>query len=233
MPPEEEKEEVMTERACDSTKAAATIHAALLAFQQEVEAIPKSRTATIETTNGTSYSYHYADLADIMAVIRPLLVKHGLAVTQDVQGDGERVGVSTTLIHKSGQTLASSVLWLKTSGKARDAGAAVTYARRYSLSALLGLVTEDDDENVLGHVEHRMTHEAREMSPRQRQLIAEMVHERGLTSDEVLALASRVAGRDISALSELTGGEGGEVSRFIAALKEIPRQKRAAGDQEW
>lgn len=121
-----------------------SIIAALAAFQAEVPTIAKGRTAKITSTKG-SYSYKYAALEDIMAAIRPVLAKHGLAITQNAVSENGNVGVSTT-IHHGTEAIESGVLLLPAGGTPQSAGSALTYARRYSLSAALGIATEEDDD---------------------------------------------------------------------------------------
>lgn len=117
---------------------------ALIAFQGEV-ANPKN-TAVNEYANG----HRYAPLGEILSTVRPILAKHGLAVVQDAKIDGNTVVITTTLFHESGQFLESEPLVLPAAGKggvtAQTIGAAITYGRRYQLSAILGISSEDDDD---------------------------------------------------------------------------------------
>lgn len=126
----------------DSVKA---LFAALAAFQAAVPSIPKTRTATVG-----SYSYSYADLADTFAVIRPLLAQNGLSVTQEVTSDirSGYVLVTTRIHHKDGASLTYGPLAIPGGDTPQKVGTAITYARRYSLSAALGIVTDDDDDAV-------------------------------------------------------------------------------------
>ncbi len=121
-----------------------SIAAALAAFQEEVPSIPKGRTAKIQSTKG-SYSYKYADLEDIIKAIRPILAKHDLAITQNAVSDNGNVGVSTT-IHHGTESIESGALLLPAGGTPQSAGSALTYARRYSLSAALSIATNEDDD---------------------------------------------------------------------------------------
>ena len=119
---------------------------ALIAFQGEVSN-PKN-TAINEYANG----HRYAPLGEILSTVRPILAKHGLAVVQDAKIEGRTVVVTTTLFHESGQFLESEPLVLpaEQAGKgvitAQTIGAAITYGRRYQLSAILGISSEDDDD---------------------------------------------------------------------------------------
>ena len=87
--------------------------------------------------------YTYADLSDVLAEARPKLKEHGLAL---VQVPTVEHGVSTTLLHKSGQWMIFAPLRITPAGGTpQHVGSAITYARRYSALAVLGLATEDDD----------------------------------------------------------------------------------------
>ena len=86
----------------------------------------------------------YADLAAVLNAARKPLSANGLAVVQTI-GDGV---LHTRLLHTSGQWIASEHP-LPMSGRPQEIGSALTYARRYSLSALIGIAAdEDDDANV-------------------------------------------------------------------------------------
>lgn len=92
----------------------------------------------------------YADLASIWEACRGPLTKHGLSVIQSPRlvGGGENtwlVEVETTLLHKSGQFMADVIAIPVTRPDAQGVGSALTYARRYSLSAIVGVAPEDDD----------------------------------------------------------------------------------------
>lgn len=91
---------------------------------------------------------NYAGLAACWAAIREPLSQNGLALTQFVNTNETGVEVATQLMHVSGEFIRSE-LWLPVAAKTPQAyGSAITYARRYSLSALVGLSAEDDDGNA-------------------------------------------------------------------------------------
>jgi hypothetical protein len=121
--------------------------AALVAACAELGDVPKKHKASVPTKSGGSYSYDYADLADTLQCVRPVLAKHGLAVLQPVTTDPEHelVVVTTVIIHTSGERLDLGALGLPLGQGAQATGSAVTYARRYALTAALGLAAEDDD----------------------------------------------------------------------------------------
>ena len=119
----------------------AGIAPALVAAQLELTNPPKSSKA-----NTGTYSYTYADLPTILDHVRPVLGKHGLAVTQNVAMTDGRLEVFTTLHHTSGEFLTFGPITGTSGGNWQALGSAVTYARRYSLTAALGIAGEEDDD---------------------------------------------------------------------------------------
>lgn len=107
---------------------------------------------TKDATN-PAFRNRYATLDAIMEQVRPVLAAHGLAVMQGVlhpETDGGRVvgiAVETRLLHLSGEWMASVVVVPVEKPTAQGAGSAISYGRRYGLSAMLGLTAEDDDGN--------------------------------------------------------------------------------------
>ena len=87
------------------------------------------------------FKSRYADLAAIFTAARKPLSANGLAIVQTI-GDGV---LHTRLLHTSGQWIASEHP-LPMSGRPQEIGSALTYARRYSLSALIGIAADEDDD---------------------------------------------------------------------------------------
>ena len=121
---------------------------ALSKFQGEVTN-PKN------TANNPQFQSKYAPLQDILSLTRPILSKQGLSVLQSTTGDLENVTISTMLLHSSGQFMETESFTLKGEQTARGgakvlnvqgAGSMITYIRRYQLTAILGLASEDDDD---------------------------------------------------------------------------------------
>ena len=98
-----------------------------------------------QTAKAGSFSYKYATLADALGMARPILGKHGVAVMQTAETNDNDVYAYTTLMHTSGEFLTHKPTRLPVGMDAQKTGSAITYARRYSLMAALGLATEDDD----------------------------------------------------------------------------------------
>ena len=89
----------------------------------------------------------YASLAAVRDAVIPVLAKHGIALIQDLTSFDGQVGVMTHLLHSSGQSLRFGPLLLPvTKADAQGYGSASTYARRYALMSIAGVVGEPDDD---------------------------------------------------------------------------------------
>jgi hypothetical protein len=94
----------------------------------------------------------YADLTSVLEACRGPLAEHGLCLTQSiVTREGGEVQLVTTLLHTSGQWVGASYpVWKPAKdGEAPQhqmMGSALTYGRRYSITALVGVVADDDDD---------------------------------------------------------------------------------------
>ena len=121
------------------------ISPALVAALGELDELARDKTAKVPMKTGGSYTYKYTDLGSVLGYVRPVLAKHDLAVMQPVTSENRAVSVQTIILHKSGQCREFPPLVMPAGGTPQEVGSAITYARRYSLLAALGLATEDDD----------------------------------------------------------------------------------------
>lgn len=91
-------------------------------------------------------SYTYANIADVLREVRPVLARHGLCVVAGQSLEEDAVVVVSRLLHESGQYLETDCrVPVDRQGGIHGVGSAITYARRYALLALLGIAAEDDD----------------------------------------------------------------------------------------
>ena len=92
----------------------------------------------------------YADLGSIIRTAQPILKKHGLSVSQMAISDNGNVGVETMLMHKSGEYIGSIITLPigdeKGKSLAQVAGSIITYLRRYSYAAILGMYADEDTD---------------------------------------------------------------------------------------
>jgi hypothetical protein len=113
---------------------------AFIAFQSDMPSVPKDG-------NNPHFKSKYATLGAITEATRPHLAKHGLGFMQWMSNrDGYQL-IVTRIMHTSGQWMEDEGYILNpTKNDPQGMGSAVTYARRYTLGASLGIITEDDDD---------------------------------------------------------------------------------------
>lgn len=116
------------------------LYSALSAAQGKIQAAEANQTA-----DAGSYSYKYADLAACLEVIRNPLAENELCLIQIPSLIEGEVHIETILGHSSGQQISCSMSMHPDKGGAQAIGAVMTYLRRYSLSAMLGVAQYDDD----------------------------------------------------------------------------------------
>lgn len=139
-------------RQADQTDNVAQLAEALAAAQGEFTNPDRTKTAKVKgkSKDGTpfEYDYKYSDLADIFTVVRAPMSKFGLAILQTSRYDRgtQEAVVRTTLLHKSGEWIRSELRFPWEGTKIQDLGSCFTYLRRYSLSAMIGIAPEEDDD---------------------------------------------------------------------------------------
>jgi len=124
------------------------IAVALSAFQGQIDSAKKC-------AKNPHFGSKYADLASVWDCIRDVLPLYGLSIIQSIlpTPEGKNILV-TTLLHESGQWFRSYLPLMVDKPTSQALGSAITYARRFALSAICGISSEDDDGNAATrHVE--------------------------------------------------------------------------------
>src|SRR5437016_927670 len=133
-----------------SSDSVASLAAALAKAQLELTNPEKSLVATIrpQTRGETEQSFRYAPLSSGLDIVRKTLGRHEIATIQTTAVDPSTwtINLTTMLAHASGEWIASDwpVCPLADMAAPKRMGAALTYARRYSLFTLVGIAGEDD-----------------------------------------------------------------------------------------
>ena len=129
----------------------------------------------------------YATLGQIIEACTPILSEVGLSFSQMVYGEKGEIGVSTLLLHQSGQWVSSSVSLPiepeKGKNAAQSGGSIVTYLRRYSLSSAIGIYSEEDKDGS----ENKRAAQKKEMTPEEK--------ERTETISKIIAMAAKLGGQ--------------------------------------
>ena len=126
---------------------------ALIKAQSQMQGISKEG-------KNPAFKSKYVTLDSILDTLRPILTSNGLMLTQGSQQPEtmQSVTVESRIIHTSGEWISTTVTIPVTKPDAHGLGSALTYGRRYSVSALLALsADEDDDANgaVTAQVDYR------------------------------------------------------------------------------
>jgi hypothetical protein len=117
------------------------IHKALAEVLLEIVNPPKG-------AKNPFYKSSYADLPSVLNIARTILPKYGLSFSQLIDVVDGKNYLITWLFHESGQWLKSTApIITKDDNDPQKVGSAITYMRRYSLQAMLGIVGDDDDDD--------------------------------------------------------------------------------------
>ena len=122
---------------------------ALAKAQGVIVAPPRSRTVrVVPRTGGAGYTFKYATLSDIIDAVQKPLSDNGIARLQLVSHDanGGFYKLTTYLVHSSGQFIACEVPIITEGHSNQQFGSALTYMKRYTLSAMVGLAADEDDD---------------------------------------------------------------------------------------
>lgn len=122
---------------------------ALSKAQAAFAPVRRDKTVSVRTKAGGTYSFSYAPLEAILRATLPALNKEGFALVQRVEEDH----LVTTLYHAHGQLSGSIKVIVGDSGP-QAYGSALTYARRYGVTLLLGICADDDDDGNAAEGNH-------------------------------------------------------------------------------
>jgi hypothetical protein len=191
----------------------------VFAVQGELKAVPRSK----EVKAG-KYSFRYAPLDAIAEYIVPIMQKHGLLFMQAVNADV----LTTRVLHKSGQWIESETHLNRDHANMQGFGGEVTYKRRYALSALLGIVSDDD--NDVPHITARgaLTDAMEGLSTRKQNMIvdlAETIKDKFNQGLEVGAYEEYLGLKDNEEIMALWGLLPSNIRSSIKKLAEADKQK--------
>lgn len=112
----------------------------------------------------------YADLGAVISTARPVMEKYGLSIAQlPVSRESGTVGVETVLMHTSGEWISETITipMFDEKGKsfAQVAGSVISYLRRYSYAAVLGMYADEDTDGSGSRPEQGKADKAGEKKP--------------------------------------------------------------------
>ena len=158
---------------------------ALCEFQKKIHAVGKNK-------SGYKNDYTYADLGKVIEFVYPTMTELGLSICQVPDRVNEVPALTTILFHTSGQFISGTYpignAGMKTAvNTAQQFGAALSFARRYGVLAILGIATADDDAHCLGDKPNKAKDAAKQL---------------GMEATEVMSKA-----KCLKAIEKATNGE--------------------------
>lgn len=199
----------------------AALAAALAAFQADMPTIPKGQKARVPTKTGGSYEYTYAGLPAVSEVVMPLLSKHGLSFSVCPRVTDAHAEVVGILLHKDGGRLEAS---LPMNGRTpQEIGSALTYARRYLLGCMTGVVTDDDDDGSLAEAAKRTVAAPKPMTPKTRGELFALFDQKGITEEQQRKGLGRYMGLDgpVGSRSEATEVAAREFIKWLRGQPDV------------
>lgn len=190
---------------------------AFLAAQKAIEPAIKNKT-------NPHLRNRYADFSAVWAACAPTLNDNGIVVMQDVAATEAGMGVSTRLLHTSGQWFEFGPLVLPLAKPdPQGAGSAISYAKRYALAAAVGVLAEDDDDG------HAASNPAKptQAKPQQRQQPAPVANSE---AQEIAArlksylTAGKIARPDFETVATLETVKELVASNSVAELKHVEQE---------
>ncbi len=176
--------------------------------------------AAIKDKVNPFFKSSYADLGSVWDAARPVLSKYGLCVMQttEINADASKIIMVTTLAHTSGQWMKSYLPLNPSKNDSQGVGAALTYLRRYSLSAIVGVVCDEDDdgETAVGRGKQQSGHTINQ----QVQTISQNSLEK-IGKAEIIALTTLIQSLDEESNNSFLGW----ISKSFGAqsVKDIPK----------
>ena len=127
-----------------SDESGAALAAALVAAQSEMPPVERDG-------KNPHFSSSFTTLDNLLAKVRPVLNRHGIALVQMPSHDENgRPTLITRFVHESGVTMEASMPLMLPKNDPQGQGSALTYAKRYALAAALGISDQADDDGNAG-----------------------------------------------------------------------------------
>lgn len=115
-------------------------------FAEAFLALQHSIKPAIKDATNPAFRSKYADLGAVWEAVKEPLHDAGFSVIQSPDFDGSDMWLKTTILHVSGEKMEGRYPIRPVKHDPQGVGSALTYARRYSISAMLGVIADDDDD---------------------------------------------------------------------------------------
>lgn len=195
----------------------AKISAALIKAQQEI------KVAVFDASN-PHFKSRYASLGSVVEACKEALNKNKIVFMQGAHSDKDlpkMVSVSTRLIHESGEYIEDTISVPYAQDTPQAYGSSLTYARRYGLSALLGIVSDEDDDGNSGSEAPRAIEPPKPRKPsklEKQKILSNLAIKAGVKdANDFSQLVKSLIGKEIAKSSDLSEQE---LDTLISILEE-------------
>jgi hypothetical protein len=164
----------------------------------------------------------YTTISSILEVVKDALSRNGLAVVQaPMPCESGCICLRTTLMHTSGQWIASQLTMKAENVSPQKIGSVITYARRYALAALLGVGQEDDDAQAAQDAYEKQTRKAQKEAVQQVRQQAAANNVDPLTTEQLKALMARFRERGVPEREDYLVDVSHVIGRHIDSCKSL------------
>ena len=226
-----------------------TLGEALLRFQEKAVRITKDQVANVPTKGGGSYKYTYLSLEKLLEEVLPQLNELGLVWVNKpmVLADGQTPGLHYQLLFVGEgagdgpvEAIEGVMPLMIRQGGPQDLGAALSYARRYALLAVLNLAPDKDEDGQTRTQEQGQARgSVKKLTKAAAQRLAEKAERTGVEPEKLRLAGTRASGEDVgpcdtkaqavAAMQKLTQEEATKVSDWLDKVAE-KRLADEAGD---
>lgn len=189
---------------------------ALLKFQEQNKGIQK---------DSQGYNYQYISLDQILELVRPALSTVGIYMSQNVghiiMDNMSKTTCETVLYHSSGEWISSGQMIVEPTNNPKmsvpqNMGSAITYAKRYQLTAILGLSADVDDDAAI--VAENKQAWGQTISQAQVKTLAALMKEKNVNQEQMQNIMAQEI-KIVKTASQLTSAEASKLINYLTALK--------------
>lgn len=162
----------------------------------------------------------FSSLASVIDAVRDAFCKHGLAFFHTVSCEGPTVKVYCTIAHSSGQWIRSEFGAQAQDAKPQSIGSAISYGKRYSLQALAGIASADDDDGEAAHGRVVQSKTPLAKPDALKAAYAAVMAKPKMTKEIALDLAAEVCGHIVNTAADI---KPNEVDAVIACWEKQPQ----------
>ena len=147
--------------------------------------------------NKQGYGYKYATLESILSMLRPILAKNKLSIIQSHGIENNIITVTTRIMHASGEWLEDTggveFQVLKGMNNSQSVGSAITYLRRYQISAFMNITS---DEDVDGEADVAQTKKNTQAPAEQKPTLGGYLTKKGIKDQKGFMLSYKISGAE-------------------------------------